>query len=108
MEQILTRSLSLFHLPSDFMNMSYVLQTAIATPFINEPSVYKYVSAPAGESVLTNLQTEVMVSLEKIQQLTFTSNLTALLPLLVYQYLAFSLYAVNISMQCSFANSSLL
>lgn len=88
-----------FHFFSDFKNLSFVIQNAIATPFINEPSVYNFVSS---DQSLTQLQVEVLSVLERMQE-QILGNLTALshlLALLYYQYLALSLYAVNISESC--------
>ena len=96
-----------FNLPisfySDFRNLSFVLQNAIATPFLNEPSVYSYATGGGGSGgnseQLTQLQLEVMGVLERVgeQVLANLAHLGHLLPLLYYQYLALSLYAVNIS-----------
>ncbi|KAI2796229.1 Endocytosis and vacuole integrity protein [Blomia tropicalis] len=80
---------------SDFKSLSFVLQNAISTPFINDPSVYNY--GPS-DQMLTQLQLDVMNVLEKIQEQIMSnfSVLNHLLSLLFYQYLALSLYAVNI------------
>lgn len=85
---------------SDFRNLSFVLQNAIATPFLNEPSVYNYASGGSSDqTALTQLQLEVMGVLERMgeQVLANLAHLGHLLPLMYYQYLALSLYAVNIS-----------
>ena len=50
---------------SDFKNLSFVLQNAIATPFLNEPSVYNYLSS---DQSLTQLQVEVITVLERMQE----------------------------------------
>lgn len=77
-----------------------MLQNAIATPFLNEPSVYSYSSSGGSDQpALTQLQIEVMGVLERMgeQVLSNLALLNHLLPLMYYQYLALSLYAVNIS-----------
>lgn len=53
-------------------------------------------------SLLTSLQHEILMTMEKIQT-EVVSNLTTLnhlLPLIYYQYLTFSLYAVNTGKYC--------
>lgn len=79
--------------------MSFVLQNAVATPFLNESSVYHYYYSSGDPRNITHLQIEVMAFLDRIQAkiLGDLNKYKHLVPLLFYQYLALSLYAVNIS-----------
>nr|XP_027206103.1 protein MON2 homolog isoform X2 [Dermatophagoides pteronyssinus] len=110
---------------SDFKNMSNILQNVMNIPFdviaetYHHTSSYRHnhnhhphnhnhpviqttdnlsSSSSSPSSLLTNLQHEILITMEKIQT-EIVSNLTTLnhlLPLIYYQYLTFSLYAVNI------------
>lgn len=62
--------------------------------------MYNYASGGSSDqTALTQLQLEVMGVLERMgeQVLANLAHLGHLLPLMYYQYLALSLYAVNIS-----------
>ncbi|KAH7640772.1 mon2-like protein [Dermatophagoides farinae] len=107
---------------SDFKNMSHILQNVMTIPFDVITETYHHSASyrnhyhhhhhhhhhnhpimqtsdnSSSSSLLTSLQHEILMTMEKIQT-EVVSNLTTLnhlLPLIYYQYLTFSLYAVNI------------
>lgn len=80
--------------------MSIIIQNIISIPYESNESYHQ----TQNDYNLTSLQYEVMITIEKIHQqiVTNLNSNSNLLPLIFYQYLALSLYAVNIGSFISF------